>query len=892
MFMSLRYRLLAWFLVFVILTATLILPANFIYHSREKGIGLVIQQIGSLQVDFLKDTRAVNDFLTLEPVNTDFFVKGDNPYLKDHLQQSSEILAKLENIRHSRYIPALGIGQNLDNLKDNLGRYNLLLDSLVYLVYKRGYRNFGLEGELYDYAAALESSAGLNNQDVYRLRKIENGYFFNSDTTSADKMRTLTAGIKRNLAVSGHSLQGERARTTELIDSYLGAFLRLVELDMKTGIRKNIALKAQLNKQSTHIDNILSRLTVKSSSMQKALIQRLTLFYILSMLLIISLCVLFSYAAARRIVSHLEALSNYVSVLSRNQLDHPYSIDLHNSAREIKQIYREFRNLISQLKIWENQRDKALRSAEDTQQRYQELADMLPQSVFETNSMGNYTYVNKAWYKAFAYSPSDLEEGLNLIETLIPESDGEKILGQSRIENSTFQAIRKDGRQFPVSVYTDNIVKDGKIAGRRGIIVDITDKVNYIRSLQQETSKAKNADELKSSFLANMSHEIRTPMNSIIGFSNLLASEHIPDVQKKDFVNYIRTSSEILLNLVDDIIDIAKIEAGELKIVKKECELYGMGQELLIIAQEVKKKFSKQQLELIFRPDPGQQQLFLKTDPFRLKQILINLINNAIKFTEKGSVEFGFSVRDERFIEFYVKDTGVGLSRNELDVIFERFKRTRHSEEQNIVGTGLGLAISKNLVQLLGGEMWVDSTPGSGTVFLFTIPYLKITRLPAGTENKMPEDSEYNWTGAGILIVEDDPGSFTFLKELFKHTGARLYYAYNGTEAVSLFRQNESIDLVIMDIQLPEMDGYEATRIIKSIKSDIPVIAQTAFAMTGDRGKMIEAGFDDYMAKPVDINHLLDTVHRWLTRSKSGANPKLSSVLHSPPYSGLKYFEN
>ncbi len=726
MLKSLRYRLLAWFLAFVLLTAALIVPANLIYQSREKSIGLVSQQIGSLHIDFLKDTKAVNDFLTTEPSNTDFFVKGNNPYLSYHINKSASILINLDKIKNSGLVRDFGISNNLDGLAVNLRHYNILLDSLVYLVYKRGYRNFGLEGELYNYGSLLESAPGLNSGEVFRLRKIENDYFFNHDTASVAQFSRIAAGLKK-------TVPGNR-KTIELVDNYEDAFLRLVDLDSQTGIRKNIALKAQLNKQSADIENIFTQVTAKSFTMQEAMLKRLTLFYVMSLILILILSVFFSYAASRHIVSHLEALTNYISVLSNSQQDQTHSIDLHNSAREIKQIYREFRNLFSMLKVWEKQRDKAIRSAEDTQQRYQELADMLPQSVFETDSMGNYTYANKAWYKAFGYTTTDLHEGLNLIETLIPESEQENILDQGKIENSTFLAIRKDGRQFPVSVYSDNIVKEGKMDGRRGIIIDITDKINYIKSLQQETSKARTSDELKSSFLANMSHEIRTPMNSIIGFSNLLASEHIPDIQKKDFVHYIRTSSEILLNLVDDIIDIAKIEAGELKIVKKECELYSLGQELLTMSQEVKKKFNKHELDLVFKPEAGREELFMKTDPFRLRQILINLITNAIKFTEKGSVEFGFSVRDERSLEFYVKDTGVGLSRTELDVIFERFKRTRRSEEKNIVGTGLGLAISRNLVQLMGGEMWVDSVQGAGTTFTFTLPYLKITQLPGRDE--------------------------------------------------------------------------------------------------------------------------------------------------------------
>ncbi len=224
---------------------------------------------------------------------------------------------------------------------------------------------------------------------------------YNHDTASVAQFSRIAADLKK-------TMQGS-IKTAELIDNYEEAFLRLVDLDSQTGIRKNIALKAQLNKQSADIENIFSQVTAKSETMQEAMLKRLSGFYMLSLILILILSVFFSYAASRHIVSHLEALTNYISVLSNSQQDQTHSIDLHNSAREIKQIYREFRNLFSMLKVWEKQRDKAIRRAEDTQQRYQELADMLPQSVFETDAMGNYTYANKAWYKAFGYTNADLE---------------------------------------------------------------------------------------------------------------------------------------------------------------------------------------------------------------------------------------------------------------------------------------------------------------------------------------------------------------------------------------------------------------------------------------------------------------------------------------------------
>lgn len=858
-------------------------PANLVYHAREKGITQVIQNINSLNIDFLKDTKSVNDFLTVEPDNIEFFSRGQSPYLTYHLQVSEKMQEDLQYIRKSNHTGSFGIIGQINSLAAELHQYDYLFDSLIYLVYKRGYRNFGLEGELFDYGELLESAPGLTNRNVYQLRKIENDYFFNNDTSSVESFKKLIPSLSTILSGNDRLSAEAKAKTRDLLSSYTDAFLRLVELDKRAGIRKNLALRASLNQASAQIEALFTELSDKSVLKQKALMSRLNSYYIISLLLIFCMAIIFSYISSKHIVWHLESLTNYISVLAKNHLDSNHSIDLRNSAREVKQIYREFRNLLSQLKIWERQRDRALQNAEDNQQRYRELADMLPQSVFETDSLGNYTYVNKAWYSVFGYTPGELNEGLNLIETLISESNTEDILGQRKIENSNYFAIRKSGSKFPASVYTDNIIRDGKIAGRRGIIIDITDRINYIKSLQQETSKAKTSDELKSSFLANMSHEIRTPMNSIIGFSNLLASEQIPDNQKKDFTHYIRTSSELLLNLVDDIIDIAKIEAGELKIVKKDCELKALGEELLTTSLETRKRFDKQHLQLIFKPDPDHQEVFMKTDPFRLRQIMVNLINNAIKFTDKGSVEFGFSVKDDFQIEFYVKDTGVGLSRDELDMIFERFKRTRQSEEKNIVGTGLGLAISKNLVQLLGGEMWVDSLAGSGTTFLFTLPYLKPTLLSTDKVNSYPYETAYNWHGKIVLIAEDDLNSFKFIRELLRKTHVELLHAPNGKKAVEMVRSRNNIDLVIMDIQMPEMDGLDATRLIKKMNTHIPVIAQTASAMAGDKEKIQQAGCDDYVTKPINSDQFLATINHFLVSEKSKEQLKISSIIHNQP---------
>lgn len=871
MFSSLRYRLLAWMLTFVLLIVLLIVPANVLHDRKEKKIGQVVLSLDALYINFLKDSKAVNDFLFVEPVNANFFVTGESPYLINHLTISKKIEQQLIDLKDVRQVQQNEIRQDLSILSDNIQLYNQLFDSLIYLVYKRGYKDYGLEGELYTYGTMLENSPDVNSSAVAGIRKSESIYLSKDDPEARKTFLAQISALKKSIG-DDISISGNRKdQLVDLINSYQHAFDRIVRLDEQTGIRRNIALKAELNRISSDVEHALQSIVEESTLIQKSLLSQLNILYLLVLLLIIGFAVYLSYRLSKYTVAHLETLTLYISRLSGDPANVVPSIELRNPTREILQIYHEFRNLVAQLKIREGQRDKALIDAEESMKRYRELADMLPQSIFETDAWGNYTYVNKAWFKQFAYSEEDLDEGLNLIETLISESKENDILAISKIENSNFIGIRKDGSHFPASVYSDHIMIDGRIEGRRGLIVDITDKIEYIHSLQKETTKAKTSDELKSSFLANMSHEIRTPINSIIGFSNLLAMEQIPDVQKKEFIDYIRSSSEILLNLIDDIIDLAKIEAGELKINKKEIELRVFGNELIKTLEESKKKLNKKHVKLVFRPQDNYSTLMLKTDPFRLRQILTNLINNAIKFTEKGSVEFGYSLQHDKSIEFYVKDTGIGLSRNELDLVFERFKRASYSESRNISGTGLGLAISKNLVELLGGQMWVDSEPEKGTVFTFTLPYLRSPQVQSITESVQYQQKEfYDWGGKRILIAEDDAGSYRFLQELLSKTHASILHAWSGAEAVEICRKRHDIDLVIMDIQLPGMNGIEATKHIKGMHASMPVIAQTAHAMAGDRERIRNAGCDDYIAKPIDINKFLSVVNHFLANKDEG----------------------
>jgi PAS domain S-box-containing protein len=861
MFKSLRYRVLLWLLAFVFSTASFIIPLNYFINQKKDKINTVVNELNSLQIKLLKLFQNSDNFLFAETVNPVFFITGESKYLTERQIISENIRKKASSIKKLSTSQSFLLGKEIDSITGEFERYNMIFDSLVLLVYKKGYRNFGLEGEMIDYVNQLERNPRIDEVLFLQIRRNEKDYFLRKENYYYDNFERLIAGLLKKVQRDRSFSKAEKQNTIDLINDYRSVFASLINIDKIIGLTDNSGLRFKLNQQTDNIENLLSDLHGKARLNQRNLLKELNIYYAVFMIIALIISIIISFIISKYILSHLEKLTRYISQITEHNFNYSEKLDLKKSASEITHIYKEFRNMLSQLRVWEKQTDKALKNAEENEKRYRELADMLPQSIYETDELGNFTYVNKAWYRHFGYSKEDLSQGLNLIETVISESSDD-ILGNNRLENSNFVAIRKDGSRFPASVYSDNIIIDSKIAGKRGIIIDATQNNIYIHSLKKETYKAQTSDRLKSSFIANMSHEIRTPMNSIIGFSNLLASDEISESQKKEFINYIHTSGEMLLNLIDDIIDIAKIEAGELKINKKEMNVDALFSELHNTFNTTKNKSGKSHINLLVTKD-AEQNLSFKTDPFRLRQVMINLIGNAIKFTDNGSVEFGYRLKNEKEIEFFVKDTGIGLTKEELGIVFERFKRTYDSEEKNIVGSGLGLAISKNLVELMGGEMWLDSKPGIGTTFYFTLPYIKTIKILQSTVIEESINS-YNWHNKTILIVEDDKQSYYFLQELLKRTGGIIRRASNGFEAIDICRNDKSLDIVLMDIQLPKMNGYDATREIKKIRKDLPVIAQTAYAMAGDREKSIEAGCNDYITKPLNIETLLPKINQFL----------------------------
>ncbi|MBK9292267.1 MAG: response regulator [Bacteroidetes bacterium] len=387
---------------------------------------------------------------------------------------------------------------------------------------------------------------------------------------------------------------------------------------------------------------------------------------------------------------------------------------------------------------------------------------------------------------------------------------------------------------------------DGNFSGMVIIIEDFSEVKKYETDLIKAKNKAEESDKLKSAFLANMSHEIRTPMNAILGFADLLPSDDYEPEEKQEFINTIQSSGQLLLNLINDIIDISKIEAGELKIIPATFELGALMETLQQTFRKQLDLNGKNDVKLVLSNKEASENYTVHTDKLRLQQILTNLLSNAVKFTHQGNIEFGVIRVDDQY-EFYVKDTGIGIPESKLDVIFDRFRQADDSHTKQYGGTGLGLAISRQLAQLLGGKMWVESVEGKGTTFYFTIP-CQFTDKDALKD--YPDYSDKK-----VLVVEDVEANFHLLNNMLKRSGITVLHASNGYTAIEIARE-EQPDLVLMDIQLPELDGVGALRALRKEKYTKPIVAITAFALAGDAQYYLRQGFDSYLSKPLSLEKL------------------------------------
>ncbi len=486
--------------------------------------------------------------------------------------------------------------------------------------------------------------------------------------------------------------------------------------------------------------------------------------------------------------------------------------------------------------------------------------DIIPLSnslqTIPVNMLGNLTEMHRNGEPVFLSDQKALQIGpaKNLIE-----SQGVKSLLTVPMMNEAqcmgfvgFDYVREN------HIYTDSEMQLLKIFAQ--MLVNVKLRKEMVVQLVIAKEKAEESNRLKSAFLANMSHEIRTPMNGILGFSELLKNPDLSGESQQKYIRIIERSGERMLNIINDIIDISKIEAGLVELRLKESNL---GEQMEYIYKFFLPEAETKGLKLSIRHTAGHEKVKIRVDREKLYAVLTNLVKNAIKYTEEGEIELGYEYLDH-MVRFYVKDTGIGIPKDRQEAIFERFVQADIADKMARQGAGLGLSISKAYIEMMGGNIWVESSEGKGSVFYFSLPCpVKSEGHPVPKPGLSAAGLHQPVSNLRILIVEDDEISEILLEEELGKTGNTIRKARSGIEAVEMSRLHPDLDLILMDIRLPEMGGYEATRQIRRFNRNVVIIAQTAFGLAGDREKALAAGCNDYITKPVKIAELQSLLQKY-----------------------------
>jgi PAS domain S-box-containing protein len=546
----------------------------------------------------------------------------------------------------------------------------------------------------------------------------------------------------------------------------------------------------------------------------------------------------------------------------------PYEIEAVRKDGVIVPIEIESQNINYQGEI---RRVSAIRDITDrkkSEAEIQKLSFAIDQAfvaIAITDKNGKIEYINSFYTTLTDFTPEDV-----IGKTICTHNEEKPSLDQAKLLDALSKGKswegeltckKKGGEEYTERTIITPVKDDsGNVTNFIAVKMDISLQKETEKALFEAKVKAEESDKLKSAFLANMSHEIRTPMNSIIGFSEMLDLPDVENKKKSEFIEIIKNNGYRLLALINDIIDISKIEAGQIDLHIGKANV---NQLLGKLYETFNFSAHKKNIEIVLKEGLKDEQCVISTDSSKLNQVMTNLINNAIKFTHKGRIEFGYKLKSGE-LEFYVRDTGIGISQEYQDKIFERFRQVEITVTKQYEGTGLGLSISKALVEKLGGKIWVDSIQGSGSTFYFTIPYKPEHIANVGPKAKI--DGKINFNGKTILIAEDEYSNYLLLREVLKNTGAVLIHVENGLDALNKCRENKHIDLVLMDIKMPKMDGYQATKEIKKIRPEILILAQTAYAMIEDEEKALAAGCDDFITKPLTKEAVLMKINGLINR--------------------------
>ncbi len=487
-------------------------------------------------------------------------------------------------------------------------------------------------------------------------------------------------------------------------------------------------------------------------------------------------------------------------------------------------------------------------------------------AIYDEN--GRLEWGNSGFEKLYDSNTNELiKDYRDRIELIIPNIDISKFVNKCLESQQpvVFETpvLSKSGNIRWIQTTLSPFIRSGKIFKIIAIDADITSLKIYEKELETAKEKAVESDRLKTAFLSNMSHEIRTPLNGIMGFSQLLNRSELSNEEMESYLEIIKTCGDQLLHIIDDILEISLIESNQLKVFPVEFELKSFIREITGFFETYKTTIGKADIKLISDLEIREDHFNIISDPFRLKQVLTNLFKNAFKFTKEGQIKIGI-YPESNYLYFYVQDTGISIDPEKKDIIFERFRQGEETLSRKYGGSGLGLSISKGIIEKLGGKIWLDTSYKNGFRIYFTIPLVKSATNSLLQEHKPGSNHiDEKIRNKKVLIVEDHDISYKFLQEILSPYKPEISWAVSGKAAVDLVRNNH-YDMVLMDVNLPEMDGITATREIRKIRPELPILMQTAHAMESELSRIRTSGCDDVISKPINVKEFIEKLVKYL----------------------------
>lgn len=515
------------------------------------------------------------------------------------------------------------------------------------------------------------------------------------------------------------------------------------------------------------------------------------------------------------------------------------------------------------------QKDFVTREYLETDKFFKMLIQSADDGIAFFDKEWNLKFANPAFYSVIGYdegSYSSFDTSLYIHPDYknFPAERLEALKNKGFHENE-LRLRHKDGHYVTLSSRSVTVKDEsGKTIGALTISRDITSMKDVNEELIKSKIEAETSNRLKTSFLANISHEIRTPLNSVVGFSNLLLSNDLTQKLREEYVEHINYNSEKLLQIIGDIIDLSRLESSQIEITYEETSVRAVVNEVISEARQIIKRNEKAVI-LNVKDLFGDNADLIFTDKVWLKRVLNHLMDNAIKFTLDGSIELSFLKENDNLV-FKISDTGVGIKTENLNRIFEEFRQEIDGHHRPFEGLGIGLTLAKEVVERMGGRISVRSEKGMGSEFSFSIPY----KPAGGTRGKLKEImkeeilSVKNWSSRKCLLVDDNKDVLIYLRRILLDTGIEVLLTRSGPEAIEIIRTTPGIDVVLLDMQMPEMNGIETTKHIRKIKKDLPIIAQTAFVFEDDKDIILEAGCDACLIKPIRKEHLLTVMSSFL----------------------------